>query len=181
MAPSVRFGRAWRESGRLALDAVRSATPRQALTAAVVALTVGLFVGWATVLIPNDVFGRDIAPVAWNYPVLVAASLLSGLLAATYVSVDSTGTGDGRDCSSDAGSGRLGGLGAVASWFAVGCPVCNKLALLAFGYAGAQTWFAPMQPVLAVAGLGLLWTAIAVRLQVREQCPVRVGGATDGR
>ena len=39
------------------------------------------------------------------------------------------------------------------AWFAVGCPVCNKLALLALGYSGAITWFTPVQPFLALGAL----------------------------
>ncbi|WP_244945729.1 hypothetical protein [Gordonia zhaorongruii] len=142
------------------------------MTAVTVAGVVGVLIGWVTVLIPNTVFGRDIAPVAWNYPVLVATAILSGLLAATYVRTDSAGPAPGDDDSAGARSGRLGALGAVASWFAVGCPVCNKFALLAFGYTGAQTWFAPFQPLLAALGLGLLWIGLAIRLQNQERCMV---------
>jgi hypothetical protein len=55
----------------------------------------------------------------------------------------------------------------VLAWFAVGCPACNKLALLALGYSGAITWFAPVQPFLAAAAL--LTTAGALLMRLRGQ------------
>src|SRR5699024_8091455 len=57
-------------------------------------------------------------------------------------------------------------------WFAVGCPVCNKIALLALVYSGALTWFAPLQPLLAVTALALAGWALAVRLRGEISCPV---------
>ncbi|GAA4671172.1 hypothetical protein GCM10023197_28150 [Gordonia humi] len=146
---------------------------RESAVGVVVTGVVGVFIGVVTVLIPNNLFGRDIAPVMWNYPVLVITAVLTGLLAATYVdSAPASGPGDDR-----AAPGRFGLVGAVASWFAVGCPVCNKFALMAFGYAGAQSWFAPLQPVLALVGITLLWVALAIRLHNRDRCPrPAVGG-----
>ena len=46
-------------------------------------------------------------------------------------------------------------VGGVMAWFAVGCPVCNKIALVAFGYSGAITYFAPIQPFLALGAMVL--------------------------
>ena len=62
--------------------------------------------------------------------------------------------------------------GAFLAWFAVGCPVCNKLALLALGYAGAITWFAPVQPFLGILALGLTAVALVVRLRGQVACPL---------
>jgi hypothetical protein len=56
-------------------------------------------------------------------------------------------------------------VGGILSFVAVGCPVCNKLALLALGYSGALAWFAPVQPYLAVAGIALLYWALSRRLR----------------
>lgn len=153
------------------VNAARSASLRQIVVAGVVAVIVGVSVGVATVLIPNQVFGRDIPPVIWNYPVLVATALLSGLLAATYVDSAPPPTQGNQAQGDQIRPGRFGIVGVVASWFAVGCPVCNKFALMAFGYAGAQTWFAPLQPILAFIGIGLLFAALAIRLQTRTECP----------
>jgi hypothetical protein len=128
-------------------------------------------IGIPTVLIPNPVFGREVPVLPWNYPVWIASSILAGMLAATYVrpsrgeehvqEVDNTG---------DAPS-RFGMAGGVLAWFAVGCPVCNKIALLALGYSGAITWFAPVQPFLAAAALATTAGALLMRLRGQTLCP----------
>ncbi|MGA8980983.1 MAG: hypothetical protein WB473_17890 [Pedococcus sp.] len=64
--------------------------------------------------------------------------------------------------------------GGFLSFFAVGCPVCNKLVLLALGYTGALTWFQPLQPVLQLLGFGLLAWALRRRLSAAQYCPVPV-------
>src|SRR5699024_3450940 len=68
-------------------------------------------------------------------------------------------------------SARVGTAAGVLAWFAVGCPVCNKFALIALGYAGALTWFATFQPVLAVAALVLSAAALVWRLRGQVVCP----------
>lgn len=145
----------------LVLQGLRTWTSRQVAVAVVGALGVGLFLGVATVLIPNPVFGRDIPPVAWNYPVWVLTSVLCGMLLATYAGAQGPAS-------------RSGTAGAILAWFAVGCPVCNTIVVLALGYSGALTWFAPAQPLLAVVGLLLLGVALAVRLQGSAHCPLPV-------
>lgn len=82
-------------------------------------------------LIPNPVFGRDIPPVLWNYPVWIATSILAGVLLATYLRPGGNTPAEGAESvSPDTGaasarrSAPLGGMG------------------------GALTWFAPFQPVL---------------------------------
>ena len=60
----------------------------------------------------------------------------------------------------------------MLGWFAVGCPVCNKIALVVLGYTGALTYFAPLQPVLAVLSVVLLLVVVVVRLKGQFSCPV---------
>ena len=137
-----------------------------------------LLIGIPTVLIPNPVFGREIAVLAWNYPVWILTSLLAGMLAATYVRPHRKTAAETTAASvepEDDGSrqGRFGIAGTVLAWFAVGCPVCNKLALLALGYSGAITWFAPIQPLLAVGALLLTGGALVFRLRGQVYCPTR--------
>lgn len=69
-------------------------------------------------------------------------------------------------------AGRAGVIGGLVSFFAVGCPVCNKLVLVALGSTGALQWFAPIQPILAVAALGLLIWALRRRLQGEVSCKI---------
>lgn len=157
-------------------QALRTWSPRQFLVAAVTAVVVGLVIGIATVLIPNPVFGRDIPPVWWNYPVWVLTSILSGMLVATYVRPPGDGVAGASEPPSgedlDRRTSRMGMAGGVLAWFAVGCPVCNKLALLALGYSGAITWFTPVQPFLAVGALLLTGVALFWRLRGQVACPV---------
>ncbi|MHA7135238.1 hypothetical protein [Oerskovia turbata] len=180
---------------RRALLALGAWGPRQWSVAAAAALAVGLLLGISTVLIPNPLFSREIAVVPWNYPVWIATSVLAGMLVGTYVRQGPAGPASPADPASPAvgavgavgedapddpptggtpdRSGRLGMVGGVLAWFAVGCPVCNKLALLALGYSGAITWFAPVQPFLGLLSLALTGAAVFVRLANQVACPVR--------
>jgi len=150
--------------------ALRSWTARQRLAAVGFSVAFALLIGIPTVLIPNPVFGRQVPVHPWNYPVWIASSVLAGMLAATYVRrtrgiAETTATDDTSDAPS-----RFGMVGGVLAWFAVGCPVCNKIALLALGYSGAITWFAPVQPFLAAAALVTTAGALLMRLRGQILC-----------
>lgn len=123
-----------------------------------------LVVGIPTDLIPNPVFGRDIPPTAWSWPVLILTAVLAGMVAATYVAR--------KDTPDRERGGKLGAAGAFMTFFAVGCPVCNKLVLLALGYTGALQFFAPVQPFLAVGSIVLLAAALILRVRRERSCPV---------
>ena len=159
---------------------LRNWNRRQVLVAAGAAAAFGLVLGLVTVLIPNSFFTREIPPVWWNYPVWVLTSVLSGMLVATYVRGAPVGTSarteggtvEGGHDGSEQRANRLGVAGGLLAWFAVGCPVCNKLALLALGYSGAITWFAPLQPFLALGALLLTGLALLGRLRGQLACPV---------
>lgn len=162
----------------LASRALRFWTPRHVLVSLGAGAAVLALVGFATVLIPNSVFSRDIPPVWWNYPIWILTSTLSGMLVATFVRPPASGadTGTGSDAAGrlkdeDAHGSRLGMAGGILAWFAVGCPVCNKLALLALGYSGAITWFAPVQPFLALGALTVTTIALVGRLRGQISCP----------
>ena len=149
------------------VDAVKDACralllwDRRRIAVAVAAAAVSaVVIGVATVLIPNSLFARDIPPVWWDYPVWI----LTSMLIASYVR--------GTDVESEKRSGVLGGVGGMLGWFAVGCPVCNKIALLALGYTGALTYFAPLQPILAAASVALLLVAVIIRLKGQYSCPL---------
>lgn len=158
MALGLTLGLAW--------QGLRSWNTRQVLIAAVASIAMGVLIGIATVLIPNNLFARDIPPVWWNYPVWIVTSVFTGMLIATYVR--STPTTQAPEPKKR--SGKFGMAGGILAWFAVGCPVCNKIALLAFGYSGAITWFAPIQPVLAVGALMLTGVALIWRLKGQVAC-----------
>lgn len=154
---------------QFAWQALRQWRARHIAVALVTAVIVGVVIGIATVLIPNPIFSRDIPPVWWNYPVWILTSGISGMLAATYVRSQQAET------ESNDRHGKLGMVGGFLAWFAVGCPVCNKLALLAFGYSGAISYFAPIQPVLGIGALVLTAIALLWRLKGQVLCTVPIG------
>lgn len=136
------------------------------------AITTALLMGLATDVIPNPMFGRDVPPTPWSWPVLVVTSILAGLVAATYVARIDNGVDDDVVVPTDK-STALGTVGAFAAFFAIGCPVCNKLALLALGYSGALQYFAPVQPFLAAASIVLLAAAFVFRVKKERSCTAR--------
>lgn len=128
--------------------------------------------GLVTAIIPNPVFGREIPPEPFAIWVWIASAPLMGLVAATYTTrppataVTTLGTSDAP--ADGEGDGTV--LGTVASFgafIAIGCPVCNKVALLLLGTSGAMTVFAPIQPFIGAASLALLAGTVAWRLRLR--------------
>ena len=146
-------------------------TPRHWATALVAGLLVTVAVGVPSDVIPNPVFGRPVEVTWWSYPVLIATAVLSGLLAASYVRTTTGARSPVGDDELDR-PGRVGGLAGLLSFFAIGCPTCNKLVLAAVGTSGALDWFAPAQPLLAIASLVLLAWALRTRLRTADACPV---------
>jgi hypothetical protein len=102
--------------------------------------------------------------------VLVITSILTGLLTATYVKNDYSDENPVQL--------KLGGAGALLSFFAVGCPVCNKLVLIALGYSGAIQYFAPIQPYLAFTGIALLMYSLRMRLNNEYSCSISFKNTT---
>jgi hypothetical protein len=121
-------------------------------------------IGLPTDVIPNPLFSRAVAVTSWSMNVLVLSSLLSGLLIATYVK--------SANLAPEEASLRIGGAGGFLAFFAIGCPVCNKAALLALGYSGALHYFAPVQPYLAAGSILLLGYALRKRLIGESLCSV---------
>jgi hypothetical protein len=155
----------------LELEALQGWTRSRWRAAAAMTTVSALAIGLPTDVIPNPVFGRQGTPVEpWAVPVLVLTAVLSGLLFATYVQAD-----DVSDIAATEGldrPSRFGSVGGLLSFFAVGCPICNKVVVIALGTSGALTWFAPVQPYLGVVALCLLAWALRVRLRGEIACTV---------
>ena len=134
---------------------------RRWLVGAFVAVLIYVAVAIPTALIPTAFFSREIPPTWWSYSVLAISSLLTGLLVATYVASPVASTGI---------TNKSGVFASILTFFAVGCPVCNKLVLLALGSAGAMTFFEPMQPLLAVASIAMLVWALLRRISQENAC-----------
>ena len=152
----------------LELEALKSWTGWRWAFALGMAAVSALAIGLPTDVIPNPVFGRQGTPVEpWAVPVLAITALVSGLHFATYVQTGGAADVEGLDR-----SGRFGSVGGLLTFFAVGCPICNKVVVIALGTSGALTWFAPVQPYLGLIALGLLAWALRVRLRGEVACPV---------
>lgn len=116
----------------------------------------------ATAMIGNPVFARSVATPWWAWPILAISAALSGLLIATYIREPGLVPAERLS--------RPGGIGGLLAVFAVGCPVCNKIVLVALGSAGALQWFAPAQPYLGLAAVGLLGWGVRTRLRGELAC-----------
>jgi hypothetical protein len=155
--------------------ALRAWRARQWVFAATAAIVTFLLLGLPTAVIENPVFGRSIAPTAWALPVLAVTAVLAGLLAGTYV----VPAGAQRPERLDR-PGRIGSLGGAFAYLAIGCPVCNKVVLLALGTTGAVNVFAPVQPYLAAAGVVALGYAVRKRLLAASACETSSRGGVTG-
>jgi hypothetical protein len=153
---------------------------RWVVAVAVAGGTYGFF-GLSTAVLANPVFGRSVPPTAWAAEVLLATAILSGLLSATYVRNDgpalirleATGleaTGAATGAATGSRSARAGAVGSLLAYLAIGCPVCNKIALLLLGTTGALNLYAPIQPYLGAIGIALLAVALVVRLRGEVSC-----------
>jgi hypothetical protein len=136
----------------------------RALSAGIAAsLATVTVIGFSTDVISNPWFGRKVPVRTYDWIVLIAISVLTGALVITYLVGQSSlvGTRTG------VGSGVLG-------WFAVSCPLCNKIVLLLLGTSGATSLFEPIQPVLGALAIVLALGALAVRIRMllRGTCPV---------
>lgn len=167
---------------------LRSWEPRRWWSAAVAAVITVIVVAVPTDMIDTPLFTRDIPVTWWAWPVLIINGMLAGLVAATYVArrdapprnVAEKGTDpDGAEAPARSSAarrrdtgGKFGTVGAFATFFAVGCPVCNKLVLIALGYTGAIQFFEPIQPYLALGAIALLGWAFVARVRRERSCPL---------
>lgn len=140
------------------------------LTAAAASLLSLVVLGLLSGIIANALVVRTVPTRPTDIGVWLASAPLIGLTLATYVvrphHVDHT----------DGGQLRLG-AGSLAVYFAIACPVCNKLVLLALGFSGALNVFAPIQPIIGIASLAFLAGTLTYRLrQIGRGCERCVGG-----
>ena len=144
------------------LTALFSWSPKRWIVAVSVASLTYFLIALPTAVVSNPIFDREVAVTDWSVNVIIVTAILTGLLTATYV----------KNGFSDENPKQLkiGSVGALFSLFAVGCPVCNKLALIALGYSGAIQYFAPVQPYLALLGIGLLMFSLRTRLNNESSC-----------
>jgi hypothetical protein len=128
------------------------------------AIGTALIIGVSTDVIPNGLFSRQIPVRPFDVVVLVALSLITGALAATYGLAAPSGVANQRV---GVGAGFLG-------WFAVSCPVCNKIVVALVGVSGATGVVEPLQPALGALAVALAGAALAARVRAirRGACAV---------
>ena len=138
--------------------------------------------GLIAAIIPNPVFGRQIPPEPFAIAVWLVSAPLMGILGATYTTraVPARATMGAvvlvpaGDLSERQGT-TIGTVASLGAFLAIGCPVCNKIALVLLGTSGAVTLFAPIQPIIGAASLMLLAGTLAWRFRLRARggaCPI---------
>jgi hypothetical protein len=138
--------------------------------------------GLVTAILPNPVFGRQIPPEPFAIWVWLLSAPLIGVVMATYTAPPpATASPLVMASPEDAEreerrTGALGTVAGLGAFLAIGCPVCNKVALVLLGWSGAMTVYAPIQPVIGAASLVLLVATLAWRLRSRAR-----GGACEVR
>ncbi len=121
-------------------------------------------------LIDTPIFGRPVETRWIDYVILVVTAALIGLiLAIRPPASDSAGMARDRDRDD-----RRTIWGGFTSFLAVGCPVCNQAVVALVGTSGALAWWAPVQPVVGLAAIGLLLYTLRGRLRTYRlaACPV---------
>jgi hypothetical protein len=133
--------------------------------------------GLVTAIIPNPVFGRQVPPEPFAIWVWLLSAPLMGLVLATYTVPYPASPAatplrfvDAPDPVAEAKRGTtLGTIGGFGAFLAIGCPVCNKIALVLLGASGAMTVYAPIQPFIGAASLALLVATLVWRLRIRAR------------
>jgi hypothetical protein len=136
--------------------------------------------GVVTAIIPNPVFGRSVAPEPFAIWTWLLSAPLMGLVMATYTApippspLRLVALEPAVAAAADRRSTTLGSVAGVGAFLAIGCPVCNKIALVLLGASGAMSVYAPIQPFIGAASLVLLAVTAAWRLRLRARggaCP----------
>lgn len=130
-------------------------TPWRAVAFAVAAGAGALLaLGVPTAVIPNGFFRRMTPTRPQDYLFLGLAVALAAALGASYA-IPATCPWQQREMTA----------GGLLTFFAIGCPICNKLVVLLLGISGAFTYFEPIQPLLGGVAVLSLGFALWVRLR----------------
>lgn len=133
------------------------------------ALVGALLIGIPSDIIDTPIFQRPVPLRTVDYVIWAISSLLIGLIFAIRVD----------DPETEQDTKPI--WGGFASFLAVGCPVCNQAVVALVGTSGALNWWAPVQPVVGLAAIGLLIYALHKRLVTYQltTCPLPATQPTD--
>jgi len=145
------------------VNALASLPPATWLRAIPYAAVATLLIGIPSDLIDTPVFGRPVPTRPIDYVILAITAALIGLIFAIRV--------PGEPAPADDTKPMWGGF---VSFLAVGCPVCNQAVVALVGTSGALSWWAPVQPIVGLAAIGLLLYALKKRLDTYRfvACPL---------
>lgn len=147
------------------------------LITALYTIGAALFIGLPTRLIPNNFFMRMTPTSPRDYLIWGVTVALFGPTLALSTLYPATSL---RETWRQIGSGDIRAMaGAVLSFFSVGCPVCNKLVVLALGVSGAMSIFDPLRPFLGIAAILTLGLTLYLRLRsLRYGCALPANDAS---
>ncbi len=141
------------------------------------AWTVAILVvyGVVSAIIPNPFFARGLAPEPFAVAVWLVSAPLMGVVMATYFAPLPAGVAvpidppAGSDLPARRDGTTAGTVGGLVAFLAIGCPTCNKIALVLLGTSGAANIFGAVQPLLGVVSLALLAGTLVWRLRLRAR------------
>ena len=165
---------------------LRELPPSTWLRAVPFGLLAALVIAVPSDLLDNPIFGRPVPPRSIDYAILaVTAGLIGLILAIRPPQSDGAWPTSDPDRGAHPAAGRAIAeaidrqdnrtlWGGFVSFLAVGCPVCNQAVVALLGTSGALSWWAPVQPVVGLAAVGLLLYTLRLRLTTYrlEACPV---------
>ncbi|NNE94920.1 MAG: hypothetical protein HKN24_02730 [Acidimicrobiales bacterium] len=130
------------------------------------ALVAAVFIGVPSDLIDTPIFGRPVESRPIDYVIWTITSALIGLVFAIRLPATHADEQERNDVRTV--------WGGFVSFLAVGCPVCNQMVVALLGTSGALSWWAPVQPFVGVAAIGLVLRALRTRLATYQlnACPL---------
>ncbi len=143
------------------LKELRGLGPTYLARALAIAAASALVISIPTRLIPNGFFSRMTPTRPQDYVFLMLSSVLLGLVLALRSPLQPI-----------AQRSTIGG--GLGTYLAVGCPICNKIVVALLGTGGALTYFAPLQPIIGLGAIVVLWMTLRRRLRAMllASCPV---------
>jgi hypothetical protein len=121
-----------------------------------VSLAALLVFGIPTSLIPNPIFSRMIPSLPLDYVFLIITSLLVGAYAALHFYGKQAAPFKKAE-KATAYSGLLGSI------VAFGCPLCNKVFVMALGSSTILNYIEPYRPIIGTVGAAAMGLAVFVK------------------
>jgi hypothetical protein len=130
--------------------------------------------GVVSAIIPNPFFARGLAPEPFAVAVWLVSAPLMGVVMATYFAPLPAGIAvpigsPAPDLPARRDGTTAGTVGGFVAFLAIGCPTCNKIALVLLGTSGAANIFGAVQPLLGAVSLALLAGTLVWRLRLRAR------------